>query len=166
MKFFVPVRVGLLCLVLFVSSADALQQSAPAAPPQEGAQLVEEINRFYAAYWQAWQSRDLAGLEKSLADDFLLQMHIAGQGVVRLDKQAAVESARQFFAALGDRQAAWSHSVMALIPRGPDEAIVAVRSDFSWTPGSGQIELSLDVLRKGSDGRWRLLRKSIERTLY
>lgn len=140
--------------------ADAQEQAAPAPD------VVAEIDAFYSEYWKAWQERELAEVADHLAAEFTLFTYVSGQGPGQLDKSSSVESVRQFFEAIRNQEVFWSHTVLGLEPRSETEAIVTVRNRFSWKDGRGETELSLEVLRKSLDGRWRLLRKWSEKHAY
>jgi len=62
------------------------------------------------------------------------------------------------------KQTLWNRSLLTVVPRSATEVTVAVRSDFSVVDTTvGEIEVTLEVLRRGADGRWRLVRKWSER---
>ncbi len=52
-----------------------------------------------------------------------------------------------------------------MLPRSPEDVIVVVRSDFLWVDAGGQTEISLEVVQKDAEGRWRIVRKASERRL-
>lgn len=142
------------------------QQPPPAPPPGgfDADAVVREVNDFYAAYWKAWNDRNLEGIAASLAPDFKGFLYLAPQqGVGQMDKPAAVAGVRQFFEAVRGQETLWSHSLLSVIPRSPTEAMAAVRNDFSLLGDGGEVELTLEVLRKDPDGRWRLVRKWSEK---
>lgn len=159
---------GLLLLAVLLPPAPA-QQPPPAPTPPAPAQgfdadaVTQEVHAFYAAYWKAWNERNLEGIAAGLAPDFKGFLYVAPQGVVQLDKAAAVASIRQFFEAMHGRDTLWSRSLLSIVPRSSTEAVAAVRNDFSLVEDGGEVELTLEVLRKDPDGRWRLVRKWSEK---
>jgi len=142
----------------------AAQEPPPAepAPVVEGEDVAAEIHEFYREYWKAWDNRDVVAIANALSKDFV-SLSLAPQGVVQVDKPAAVAQMRQFFEAVRGREAIWARSVLSIVPRSPTEAIAAVRNDFSLRDEGTDSELTLEVLRKGPDSRWRLVRKWSER---
>ena len=144
---------------------------APASPKSPGPAfetqaVIQEVQAFYADYRQAWDERNTAAIANHLAGDFLAFQYLPPQGMVQLDKVTSVAGVQRFFDAVGTRETFWSRSVLAVVPRSATEAIVAVRNDFSLREGGGEVELTLEVLRKGSDGRWRLVRKWSEKSPF
>ena len=165
--------VALLCLALFFPVARAqeapLEPAAPAPSPGSAAasqDLLQEIHAFYAAYWKAWDERELTAVANALAAEFRGLQVVAPGGVVELDKRAAVAGVDQFFRAVQDREISWGRTLLTVIPRSPTEAVAALRSDFSLADGGGETELSLEVLRKFPDGRWRLVRRWSEKARH
>jgi uncharacterized protein (TIGR02246 family) len=161
-------------LLMSVPAAGAVQEPAaeevqsPQAtvePPDWEDAARREVNDFYAAYWQAWEEKDLEGVSSRLAENFTLLSYVPGQGPVQVGKEAAVASVRQFFAAAKDQQIIWRHSILSVLPRTPEDVIVVVRSDFLWVDTGGQTEVSLEVVQKDAEGRWRIVRKASERRL-
>lgn len=157
----------LLLFAAFLPLAPA-QQPQPPEPAAEfdADAIVQEINAFYAEYWKAWNDRNSEGVAAGLAPDFVGHLYVASKGVVQFDKDTEVEAIRRFFEAVRGRDAAWSRSLLAVIPRSSTEAVAAVRNDFSLVEGGGEIDLTLEVLRKGPDGRWALVRKWSEKVPF
>jgi ketosteroid isomerase-like protein len=153
-----------LCSVL--AMAGAQEPVVPPAPVAPATDVAAEVNDFYAEYWKAWRERDLARVAEGLAAEFTLFIYVPGQGLAQVDRSRSVESVRQFFQAVHGQEVRWSHSVLTVIPRSDTEAVATLRNQFAWKDGRGEIELSLEVLRKGADGRWRLLRKWSEKHVY
>lgn len=153
----------LVCFAFLLASAQ--QPPAPPGAAFDGDAVVREVNAFYAEHWKAWAERDAGTVAVALAPDFVGRLYLAPQGVVQLDRSAALAGVRQFFQAVGDRQVFWGHSLLAVIPRSPTEAVAAVRNDFSLR-SSGEIELTLDVVRKGEDGRWVIVRRWSEKSPF
>ena len=168
-------RLSVLFLLALALPAASLQQ--PPAPPAQAPlaaeraefdveAVVAEVNAFYAAYWEAWDKRNLDQVADSLAPDFLAATYVASHGIVQLDKAQAVAGARRFFQAVVTQQTFWGRSLLAVVPRSPSEAVAAVRNDFSIYRAGGEAELMIEVLRKGDDGRWRLVRKWSEKSTF
>lgn len=157
-------------LVLFAAGL-SLALAVPPPAPLRAAPAAEfdvdavaaEVRVFYADYWKAWDERDASAIAARLAPDFVGLLYVAPQGVVQLDKAHAIAGVRQFFDAVRGRETLWSRRLLAVVPRSPTEAIAAVRSDFALREAGGEVELTLEVLRKDSDGRWRLVRKWSEK---
>ena len=136
---------------------------APPGSPQVDAEDVEaEVREFYRQYWKAWDDRDVVAIANALSKDFVSLSH-APQGVVQVDKPGAVAGLRRFFEAVRDKDTIWGRSLLSVVPRSPTEAFTAVRNDFSLREQGTESELTLEVLRKGPDNRWRLVRKWSER---
>ena len=165
-----------LLLVMTLWTASAVAQQPPGPPPAyppPGAQAKEDqredvraqINAFYAEYWRAWEARDLTGVANALAAEFRALQYLAPQGVVELDKSAAVGGVHRFFEAIQKQEVAWNRSLLAIVPRSETEAAAAVRTDFLF-PGGGETELTLEIVRKFPDGRWRLVRKWSEKSSH
>lgn len=146
--------------------APAQQPPPPAATGFDAEAVVREVNSFYSGYWKAWNDRDLEGVAAGLAPDFVGLLYASPQGVTRFDKQAAVAGVQQFFDTVRGRETLWGRSLLAVIPRSRTEAVAAVRNDFSLREGGGEIELTLEVLHQGADGRWVLVRKFSEKTPF
>lgn len=151
------------------------QEPPPPAPPQSPAPpqrgfdadaVVQEVQAFYAEYRRAWDERDTLAIANCLAGDFTAYQYVEPQGLVRLDKPGAVSGVGQFFEAVRGRETLWSRSVLAVVPRSATEAVVAVRNDFSLREGGGEAELTVEVLRKGRDARWRIVRKWTEKSPF
>ena len=158
----------LTALVLFAALLPLLPVQPP-PPPSAGFEaeaVVQEVHAFYADYWKAWDQRRLDGVAAGLAPDFVGLMYVAPQGVVQLDRDTAVAGVRQFFDAVRGQETLWGRSLLAVIPRSSTEALAAVRNDFSLRERGGEVELTIEVLRKGSDGRWRLARKWSEKRAF
>lgn len=157
---------------LLLALGAAAQDAPPAEPapavaqtgsPQVDAEdVASEVNEFYREYWKAWDDRDVLAIANALSKDFVSLSHTP-QGVVQVDKPGAVAALRRFFEAVRDREAIWGRSLLSVVPRSPTEAIAAVRNDFSLREQGTESELTLEVLRKGPDNRWRLVRKWSER---
>ena len=166
----------LVLLVPLLSLPQPPPAPAPSPPPApEGGEVqavIGEVNAFYAAYWKAWDNHDANAIGAALADDFqnLAPGPPAGgvgpQGVVQSDKTHALADIRRFFEAVGNRNAIWTRSLLAAVPSSPTEAMVAVRNDFALADVARETELTLEVVRKGADGRWRLVRKWSEHRAF
>ena len=156
-------------LVAAALSLAAAQEPPPGPPPageDPAAAVIDEVQAFYADYRQAWDDRNTLAIANSLAGDFVVYQHVEGRGVVELDKATAVAGVQQFFDAVRGRETLWSRRVLTVVPRSPTEAVAALRNDFALGEGGGEVELTLEVLRKGPDGRWRLARKWTEKSAY
>lgn len=140
------------------------QEKQADLPPGWENEVASEVNGFYREYWQAWENKNLSGVSRSLAGDYILLSYVPGQGPVQVGKPAAVESVRQFFAAIKGQQVGWQRSILSVLPRSLNDAVVIVRSDFYWGDSGGHTELSLEVVRKGSGGRWEIVRQTYERS--
>ncbi len=152
---------------LLVLLVPLLSVPQPPPGPEDGEvqATVEEVNAFYAAYWKAWDNRDPNAIGAALAADFQ-SLAPGPRGVVQSDKTQALADIRRFFAALGQRETIWTRSLLAVVPSSSAEAVVAVRNDFALADVARETELTLEVVRKGADGRWRLLRKWSERRAF
>ncbi len=160
-------RLSVLFLFLF-----ALLPLAPAQPPpqelarpasQEAEAVVREVNQFYVEYWRAWEERDADRVSAALAADFVGMLYQPSGGVAEFDKPAEVAGIRQFFQVIAGQDVAWRRRLLGVVPRTKTEAVATLRSDFSLGGVGGEIELSLEVLRKQPDGRWVLARKYTEK---
>lgn len=149
-------------------SSGGQQPPPPASRPAFDAEaVVREVNAFYAEYWKAWENRDLDRVAAALDPEFIGYAYVAPTGVVQANQEAAVAGVRQFFDSVRGRETLWGRSVLAVVPRSPTEAIVAVRNEFFFfAGGSNEIEITIEVLRRGADGRWRLRRKWSEKHSY
>lgn len=163
---------GSLLLCLSVAGAGQEPAGGEARSPQAAAEprdwedaALREVNDFYVAYWQAWEEKDLEGVSSRLTENFTLLSHVPGQGPVQVGKESALASVRQFFAAAEGQQIIWRHAILSMLPRTPGDVIVVVRSDFLWVDAGGQTEVSLEVVQKDAEGRWRIVRKASERRL-
>lgn len=136
------------------------------AEPTPNEIVQREVADFYADYWKAWENRDAVAIGDHLAQDFLSFSYVPNQGVVQIDKAAALASVRQFIDAVRGKQVQWGRSLLSVVPRGQTEAVAAVRNDFLLANQGGDVELTVEVLRKGADGRWRLERKWSERVSF
>ncbi|MGH9805430.1 MAG: DUF4440 domain-containing protein [Candidatus Acidiferrales bacterium] len=140
----------------------AAAQEPPPAPVVDAEDVAAEVHEFYREYWKAWDDRDIVAIANALSKDFISLSH-APQGVVQVDKPGAVAGLRRFFETVHDKETIWGRSLLSVVPRSPTEAIAAVRNDFSLREQGTESELTLEVLRKGPDNRWRLVRKWSER---
>lgn len=163
---------GSLLLCLSVAGAGQEPAAGEARSPQAAAEptdweddVLREVNDFYVAYWQAWEEKDLEGVSSRLTENFTLLSHVPGQGPVQVGKESALASVRQFFTAAEGQQIIWRHAILSMLPRTPGDVIVVVRSDFLWVDAGGQTEVSLEVVQKDAEGRWRIVRKASERRL-
>lgn len=136
------------------------------APAPEVDAVDAQIQRFYTDYWNAWDKRDADGVAAHLAAEFVALAYSDPQGVVRADREAAVAGIRHFFEAVGDRETLWGRSLLSIVAGSETEAVAAVRTDFSLKEAGRETELSLEVLRKGPEGRWRLVRRWSERSVF
>ncbi len=147
-------------LVLVLSPSWAQQ---PAPPAFDAEAVVDEVNSFYAAYWNAWNQASLAEVDHSLAPEFEAFSYGASGRILRADRKTALDGIGQFFSLLKERQILWGRSLLSVVPQSATQAIAATRSDFSLMDAPAEVELTLDVLRKGEDGRWRLARRWSEK---
>ena len=150
--------------VLLVALGTAAQEPPPAAPTPtvDAEDVATEVHEFYVEYWKAWDDRDVIAIANALSKDFI-SLSFTPQGVVQVDKPGAVAGLRRFFDAVHDKQTIWGRSLLSVVPRSATEAVAAVRNDFSLRDEGTESELTLEVLRKGTDNRWRLVRKWSER---
>jgi hypothetical protein len=145
--------------------AAAQQPPAPATAGFDAEAVTGEVRAFYASYHQAWDNRDANAIGAHLAADFNGYLYREPQGVLRMDKAAAMASVRSFFGAVRGKDALWRRAILSIEPSSATEAIAAVRNDFSL--GSrGETELAVEVLRKGADGHWRLVRRWSEKHAF
>ncbi|MGH9777091.1 MAG: hypothetical protein ACRD5I_01645 [Candidatus Acidiferrales bacterium] len=153
-------------LVLTLLPLAVAQEPPPATRPAGDAdvqKVVDEVNAFYREYWRAWDDRDVKKIAESLDEGFVSYLHVSGR-VMQANKEASVEGVRQFVDSVRGKQTLWNRSLLTVVPRSATEVTVAVRSDFSVVDTTvGEIEVTLEVLRRGADGRWRLVRKWSER---
>jgi len=140
-------------------------QLAPAIEIEVEA-VDEQIQRFYTDYWKAWDERDADSVAAHLAPDFVALTYTDPQGVVRANKEAAVAGIRHFFEAVGERETLWGRSLLSIVARNETEAVAAVQTAFSLKDVGRETELSLEVLHKGPEGRWRLVRRWSERFVF
>jgi hypothetical protein len=141
-------KLPLIPLLLLLPLAAAQQPPEPAAPAFDAGVVAGEVQEFYASYRQAWDDRDPEAVNP--------------HGVVKVDRKAAVAGVERFFEAVRRRDVLWRRSVLSIEPRSATEAMAVVRNDFSLAP-AGEVELALEVLRKGKDGRWQLVRRWSEK---
>jgi len=141
---------------------------APAQSPADfdADAVVEEVKTFYTGYWKAWDDRNLQGVAAGLSGEFVQYMVVPQRGLVQADKPTAVAGVNNFLIAMQGREMAWGRNLLSVVPRSATEAVAAVRNDFTLYNGGGEVELSLEVLRKASDGRWRIVRKWSEKRAY
>jgi hypothetical protein len=167
-------RIVVLLLVMTFWTASGVTQQPPGPPPAlplPGGQAKEDqredvraqISAFYGEYWRAWEAGDLTGVANALAAEFRALQYLPSQGVVELDKSASVGGVHHFFGAIQKQEVAWNRSLLAIVPRSETEAVAAVRTDF-LLPGGGETELTIEIVRKFPDGRWRLVRKWSEKS--
>lgn len=138
----------------------------PAAPTAEAEvqRVIEEVNAFYREYWKAWDERDVKRIADGLDLEFISYVYAPGRGVMQANREASLEGVRQYVDSVRGRQTLWNRSLLTVVPRSATEVTAAVRSDFSVVDTRiGEIEVTVEVLRRGQDGRWRLLRKWSER---
>ena len=148
-------------LLTLGAAAQELPPEAP-APVVDAEDVAAEVQEFYREYWKAWDDRDVIAIANALAKEFISLVYTP-QGVVQVDKPATVAGLRRFFDAVQGKETLWGRSVLSVVPRSATEAIAAVRNDFSLRDEGTESELTLEVLRKGPDNRWRLVRKWSER---
>ena len=170
-------HLGVLGLALVLVPLVAAQEPPPAGQPTP-AQVAEkaetdvqkvigEVNAFYNEYWRAWNDRDIKVIAEGLDPEFMAYVYVPGRGVMQADREASLEGVRQFVDSVRGKQALWNRSLLTVIPKSATEATAAVRSDFSLVDTRiGEIEVTVEVLRKGADGKWRLLRKWSERVPF
>lgn len=158
-----------LFILLAVLAPLALAQQASTPPaqalPKLDAGAVEaEVRSFYTDYWSAWEQRDARRILDALAPEFVHILYQAPQGVVQADKAAAEASVRQFIDAIRGRNTLWNRNLLSVMVRSSTDAVAAVRNEFALAGGDGgEVELTLEMLRKGPDGHWRLVRKWSEK---
>ena len=138
----------------------------PPAPAYDNQAIVQEVQAFYAEYRQAWDERNTAAIANHLSGDFLAFQYLPTRGLIKSDKVTEVAGIQRFFDTVGSRETLWSRSVLAVVPRSPTEAVAAVRNDFSLGQAGGEVELTLEVLRRGRDARWRLVRRWVEKSPF
>ncbi|MGH9788788.1 MAG: hypothetical protein ACRD4U_08830 [Candidatus Acidiferrales bacterium] len=157
---------GAFALALALLPLAVAQEPPPAPRPASEAdvqRVVEEVNAFYRGYWKAWDERDVKTIAESLDDGFVSYLYVSGR-VMQANKEASVEGVRQFVDSVRGKQTLWNRSLLTVVPRSATEVTAAVRSDFSVVDTRiGEIEVTVEVLRRGPDGRWRLARKWSER---
>ncbi|HXE75605.1 MAG TPA: hypothetical protein VNN18_08225 [Candidatus Xenobia bacterium] len=136
---------------------------APVVTPQS---VLDEVNTFYAGYWKAWDDRDIKSIEAGLDPEFLAYLYAAPQGLMQANKEASMDGVRQFFDSVRGQQTQWRRTLLTVEPRSSTEVIAAVRNEFALLGAGGEIEITVEVVRRGADGRWRLLRKWSEKRLY
>lgn len=153
-------------IALFAALLPLASTQEPPSEQFDPDAVAQQVHAFYRDYWKAWEDRDLDGVAAGLAPDFVGLLYVAPQGVVQLDKEAAVAGVRQFFDAVRGRETLWSRNLLTVVPRSPTEAVVAVRNDFSLFEQGGEVELTIEVLRKGPEGRWSLVRKWSEKSPF
>ncbi len=165
---------GLVLVLLPMVAAQEPPPPPPASPPapaQEAEKaeadvqtVLGEVNAFYNEYWQAWNERDIKKIADGLGPEFVSYVYVPGRGVMQADREASLEGVRQFVDSVRGRQTLWNRSLLTVVPKSATEAMAAVRSDFSVVDSRiGEIEVTVEVLRKDADGRWRLRRKWSER---
>ena len=140
----------------------------PASPPPtvSAQAVIDEVNTFYAGYWKAWDDRDIKSIEAGLDTDFVSYLYVAPQGLMQANKEASMAGVRQFFDSVRGQQTLWRRTVLTVEPRSAAEVIVAVRNEFSLMGAGGETEITIEVVRRGADGRWRLWRKWSEKKPY
>ncbi len=163
----------LLVLGLLLVPGGATVQEPPAAqvptvsPPTVSAQaVIDEVNAFYAGYWKAWDDRDIKSIEGGLDADFVSYLYVTPQGLMQADKEASMAGVRQYFDSVRGQQTLWRRTVLTVEPRSAVEVIVAVRNEFSLMGAGGETEITIEVVRRSADGRWRLVRKWSEKKPY
>ncbi len=156
----------LLLLAAWPPLAAAQLPPGQLAPAIEVDTLDEQIQRFYTDYWKAWDERDADGVAAHLAPEFVVLTYTDPQGVVRADRDAAVAAIRHFFEAVGDRETLWGRSLLSIVARSETEAVAAVQTEFLLEEAGRETDLSLEVLRKGPEGGWRLVRRWSERSVF
>lgn len=137
------------------------------APPTVSAQtVINEVNAFYVDYWKAWDDRDTKSIEAGLDTDFVSYLYVAPQGLMQANKEASMAGVRQYFDSVRGQQTLWRRTVLTMEPRSAAEVIVAVRNEFSLMGAGGETEITIEVVRRGAEGRWRLARKWSEKKPY
>jgi hypothetical protein len=138
--------------------------ASQAAAEAEVQKVIGEVNDFYSAYWRAWDERDIKAIADGLDPEFMSYVYVSGRGVMQANREASLEGVRQFVDSIRGQRTLWNRSLLTVVPKSATETMVAVRSDFSVVDTRiGEIEVTVEVLRRGADGRWRLLRKWSER---
>jgi len=159
-------KLPLVLLLLLLPLAAARQTPEPASPGVDPEGIMNEVNGFYASYRQAWDDHDPEAVSAHLAPDFVSYSFQAPHGVVKVSRAVAVAGLQRFFEGVRQRDVLWRRSVLSIELRSPDEAMAAVRNDFSMAGSGGETELALEVLHKGSDGRWQLVRRWSEKHTF
>lgn len=159
-------KLPLFILLLLLPLATAQQTPEPASSAADSEAVMEEVNSFYASYREAWDDRNAQAVSAHLAPDFVSYSYQAPHGVVKVSRAAAVAGLERFFDGVRQRDVLWRRSVLSIELRSPNEAMAAVRNDFSLAGSGGETELALEVLRKGSDGRWQLVRRWSEKHAF
>ncbi len=168
---------GALAVILVLLPALVAQEPPPPPPAAQPARaqaaekaeadvqtVIGEVNAFYNEYWQAWNERDIKKIADGLGPEFVSYVYVPGRGVMQADREASLEGVRQYVDSVRGRQTLWNRSLLTVVPKSATEAVAAVRSDFSVVDTRiGEIEVTVEVLRKDADGRWRLRRKWSER---
>ena len=158
------IAMGLWLLPLVVAQEPPPPPPAALTAETEVARVIEEVNAFYREYWKAWDERDVKTIADGLDPEFVSYVYAPGRGVMQANREASLEGVRQFMDSVRARQTLWNRSLLTVVPRSATEVTAAVRSDFSVVDTRiGEIEVTVEVLRRGADGRWRLLRKWSER---
>ncbi|MBI4462136.1 MAG: hypothetical protein HY653_04445 [Acidobacteria bacterium] len=153
---------GLALLTLL--SAGAQQPPPPAPPAIDPAPVEAAVREFYAAYARAWETADRAALADLLSREYLGMSYVPGKGMAQDDYTRALAAINVFFDAIRGQPTAWNRALLTIMVRKENEAVVAVRTGFVGA-GTAQSELSLEVVRREADGRWRLLRRWSEKHL-
>lgn len=149
--------------LLTLFAAGAQQPPAPAPPAGFDPTPVEAaVREFYAAYWRAWEIRDRAALTDQLSREYVGMSYVPGKGMAQDDYTRALAAINTFFDAIRGQPTAWNRNLLTILVRKEDEAVVAVRTGFVGA-GTAQSEVSLEVVRREADGRWRLLRRWSEK---
>lgn len=126
----------------------------------------EDPVAFQARYFGAWDAADLEATAACLDEAFSGSFAGPGAGPAEvLDRAGALERIGPFFARVALEAPRWRRTGLFWLRRTADEAVCAMRVDcrFPRHPEWNNAELTLETYRRGSDGRFRIVRVSSER---
>ena len=163
-RFASAVSLVVLALVAAYPQPPRSVPQAPASAPFDPSSVEAAVREFYVAYWRAWEATDRKTLASLISRDFTGTTFVPGTGVIADNYERTLAGLEQFFDTVRGQQMAWNRSLLTILVRNADEAVVAVRLGFVGL-GTAQSEVSLEVVRKEADGHWRLLRRWSEKHL-
>lgn len=113
-------------------------------------------------YDQAWHACDIDTIV-ALTDPALCGTMVMADGTTRWEASVApdTDGVRDFFAFMSDHDVSTSFETYDIIERSHVEAIAVRRKTVSILDGDDPrvvTQVSLDTVRKGVDGKWRLVR--------